>query len=357
MSSSSSSFPATPTPSSPSSSSFLPPNPRGGVSTSKKNTNNLLAAAKSLYFPVYVLLAGLLGVVHPQIYSCLSEQFVTRSLAGVMVLMGATLTLQDFKRIGASKKAVALGWCAQFSIMPSMALLVSKLYRLPPHLAAGVVLVGCCPGGTASNLVTLLAEADVALSVSMTAVSTITAGVMTPFLTSFILGSLVPVDTKALVVTTLQVVLLPVILGLLGNTYVLPRLTPTISQQLTRVTPVLSGLLVAAICGKVVAANSTAVLQGGLPLLLAVLTLHVFGFLFGFLVARALGFTRKVAKTVSIETGMQNSALAVVLARNSLPHPLSGLPGAVSAVCHSVLGSILAWVWSREKKEEEEERG
>lgn len=153
--------------------------------------------------------------------------------------MGATLSLDDFKRIGQSRRAVLLGcvgmkhpasvrklslsipalvqsrtharthernrWCAQFSIMPTVALLMSHLYRLPPHLAAGVVLVGCCPGGTASNLVTLLAEADVALSVTMTAVSTMTAGVMTPMLTSLILGALVPVDTRALVATTLQV--------------------------------------------------------------------------------------------------------------------------------------------------------
>jgi BASS family bile acid:Na+ symporter len=178
---------------------------------------------------------------------------------------------------------------------------------------------------------------------------------MTPVLTSLILGSLVPVDTAALVRTTLQVVLLPVIVGLLGNTYLLPRLTPTISKQVNRLTPVLSGLLVAVICGKVVATNAGAVAQAGLPLLLAILSLHGFGFFFGYLVSRVLGFSRKVAKTVSVETGMQNSALAVVLARSSLPHPSSGLPGAVSAVCHSVIGSVLAWVWSRKTKDNEEE--
>ena len=102
------------------------------------------------------------------------------------------------------------------------------------------------------------------------------------------------------------------------------------------------------------ATNAGAVAQAGLPLLGAIVSLHVFGFFFGFLIARLLGFNRQVAKTVSIETGMQNSALAVVLARSSLPHPLSGLPGAVSAVCHSVLGSILAWVWSREGGKEGE---
>ena len=195
---------------------------------------------------------------------------------------------------------------------------------------------------------TLLAEADVALSISMTAVSTLTAGAMTPLLTSLLLGSLVPVDTAALLRTTLQVVLLPVALGLVTNSYLLPYLPPSLTRGLTRSTPLVSGLLVAAICGKVVATNAAAVLQSGGSLLGAVLALHSFGFFFGFWMARALGFSRQVAKTVSIETGMQNSALAVVLARSSLPHPLSGLPGAVSAVCHSVLGSLAAWVWSRE---------
>jgi BASS family bile acid:Na+ symporter len=196
--------------------------------------------------------------------------------------------------------------------------------------------------------VTLLAEADVALSISMTAVSTLTAGAMTPLLTSLLLGSLVPVDTAALLRTTLQVVLLPVALGLVTNSYLLPSLPPSLTRGLARSTPMVSGLLVAAICGKVVATNAAAVLQSGGSLLGAVLALHSFGFFFGFWMARALGFSRQVAKTVSIETGMQNSALAVVLARSSLPHPLSGLPGAVSAVCHSVLGSLAAWVWSRE---------
>ena len=139
----------------------------GGAGGSNDLKETVLATIRSLYFPLTVLGAGVLGAWRPAVYAGLSEGFVTRALAAVMVLMGATLTLDDFKRIGQSRRAVLLGWCAQFSIMPSMALLMARLYRLPPHLAAGVVLVGCCPGGTASNLVTLLAEADVALSVTM----------------------------------------------------------------------------------------------------------------------------------------------------------------------------------------------
>lgn len=114
----------------------------GGTGKNKGTKATLIAAAKSLYFPFYVLLAGLLGVTRPQLYSCLSETFITHALSAVMVLMGMTLSVDDFARIGASKRAVALGWAAQFSIMPSMALLMSRLFRLPPHLAAGVVLVG-----------------------------------------------------------------------------------------------------------------------------------------------------------------------------------------------------------------------
>lgn len=133
---------ATPTPT-PTPSTLLPSARGGGGSGKGKGTKaTLIAAVKSLYFPVYVLLAGLLGVTRPQLYNCLNETFITRALSAVMVLMGMTLSVDDFARICASKRAVALGWCAQFSIMPTMALAMSRLFRLPPHLAAGVVLVG-----------------------------------------------------------------------------------------------------------------------------------------------------------------------------------------------------------------------
>jgi len=232
-------------------------------------------------------------------------------------------------------------------------------------------------GGTASNLVTLIAGADVALSVTMTAVSTITAGVMTPLLTSLILGSLVDVDTVSLVYTTLQVVLGPVLFGLLANTYVIPKISPRIRNGIDTITPPLSGLLVALICGKVLSQNAAACAQAGAPLLLAIVSLHTLGFLFGwvdlrlipllfhqslipinsllfpcrYLMSRVLGFSSQVSRTVSIETGMQNSALATVLARNSFPDPITGLPGAISAVCHSLVGSLLAWIWSRSTQE------
>ena len=227
-----------------------------------------------------------------------------------------------------------------------------------PALFLGLTLVGCSPGGTASNLVSLIACADVALSVLLTTCSTILASAITPLLVKTLVGSAVEVSGKALCVATARVVLLPVLLGMVLN-----ERAPNLAKSLSRFTPFASVLIVALICGGVVAQNASTILgiggaSGGslLPTVtMSVLLLHSLGFLAGYTVPRlGLGYSEKTSRTISIETGMQNSALAVVLARSIGADPIASLPGALSATAHSCLGSILAAYWrfvdSRRKK-------
>lgn len=300
-------------------------------------------------------------------------------LSAVMLGTGMTLQRSDFTSLLSSKSqrsAIPLGVGCQFILMPLSACIVGRtllLHYVDPilsggggvqllgkHLFLGLVLVGCSPGGTASNLVTLIAGADVALSVILTACSTVLASAITPLLTKLIVGNAIPVSGMALCAACAKVVLAPVTLGVLLNEY-LPRVCKTVSRW----TPIASVLLVSLICGGVVSNNSgmmnmgmnsaaaaAAATSGGmlssLPvrILLSVILTHTFGFMAGYFVPkRIFGYSERTARTISIETGMQNSALAIVLAKSMGADPLSYLPGALSATAHSCLGSGLATFW------------
>jgi len=229
--------------------------------------------------------------------------------------------------------------------MPFTAALIAKAASLPTDLATGLILVGCAPGGTASNLVSLIANADVALSVLMTLCSTLAAVFLTPLLTSLLAGSYVKVKAAELVVSTAQVVLAPVAIGLALNTKF-----PSQCKKVSVYTPFASVLSVAAICGTVAAGNAKGfALTADVvkKLVLSVIALHTAGFGLGYFFAKSklVGASEQQARTISIETGMQNSALAVVLAQHMPNSLLTSLPGALSATTHSVLGSCCAAVW------------
>lgn len=308
-----------------------------------KDGKRLLESATNA-FPLWVLASSIIGWFRPAVFDWFTP-FVTPSLALTMLSMGMTLTLKDFQRVAQTPKWVLVGFLAQFSIMPLTAALLAKVCRLGPDLASGLILVGCAPGGTASNLVALIAGADVALSVLMTMASTIAAIVMTPLLTKSLAGGYVEIKAAELVASTLNVVLLPVLAGLALNTA-----RPKLSQAVASYTPFMGVLLVSAICGCISAVNSgTALKTIGPGLVTAILGLHTVGFALGYLVSRRMGADESRARTISIETGMQNSALAVVLAKH-FPNPLlSSLPGAFSATAHSIIGSALAAYWRRNK--------
>lgn len=293
-------------------------------------------------FPVWVLAGGVAALFVPAWFTWFGGPWIVWGLAVVMLGMGLTLTLEDFRRVFTMPRPVLLGFVAQYTIMPLMGWSVAKLLQLDTPLAVGLILVACCPGGTASNVVTFLAKADVALSVVMTMCSTFAAVIMTPLLTQAFAGALVQVDAWGLFESTAKVVLVPVLLGVLLN-----RAAPRAVACVLPVAPLVSVLGVTLIVASIIGQNGAAIRTSAGSLLLAVFLLHAGGFALGYAAARVLGYPARTARTVSIEVGMQNSGLGVVLARRHFADPLTAVPCAISSVFHSVIGSALAawWRW------------
>ena len=321
-----------------------------GGGSLQKAINEILSKATSA-LPFWVIAGSLLGVKSPAAYDWTNApQAIECMLALVMVGMGMTLEKKDFTGVLCkSWSSLPFGVICQYGIMPLAAWFVGRHFLLPvdPALFLGLVLVGCSPGGTASNLVTLIAGANVALSVLLTACSTFLAAAMTPLLVNFLMGGTKIMVNKAnLFLATGRVVLAPVLLGMLLNAKV-----PRLSKILSTYTLFASVLLVAAICGSVVARNAVTIQTVGslLPTILkAIVLTHTIGFLVGYVFPKYVGgYEETTAQTISIETGMQNSALAVVLAQSMGAPAIAALPGAISAVTHSCLGSMLAAYWRK----------
>lgn len=291
-------------------------------------------------FPVWVLAGGIMALFQPAWFTWFTGPWIVWGLAVIMLGMGLTLTVDDFRAVGRMPRAVALGFAAQFTIMPLLGWGLGRLFALETPFAVGLILVACCPGGTASNVVTYLARANVCLSVVMTMCSTFAAVVMTPLLTSLLAGTLVQVDAWGLFRSTFQVVVLPVVIGVWLN-----RLAPRLVQRVQLGLPLLSVVVIALICASIIGGSAAAVSEAAGRLLGAVFGLHAGGFALGYAVARLTGWDQTVARTVSIEVGMQNSGLGVVLARRHFIDPLTAVPCAISSVFHSVIGSILAGWW------------
>jgi bile acid:Na+ symporter, BASS family len=302
--------------------------------------NRILSIATNL-FPVWVLLGGTLALVHPGWFTWFSGDFITWGLAVIMLGMGITLSVDDFKAVLKTPRAVAAGFVAQYLIMPSLGWSIAHLLKLDPPLAVGLILVACCPGGTASNVVTYLARANVALSVLMTMCSTFGAIVMTPLLTKWLAGTYVPVDAWGLFVSTVKIVFAPLALGL-GLHHLAPRFVKAILPA----SPLISVLTITLICASIIGTSAEDFKKSGQVLLLAVFLLHAGGFFIGYVFARVLGYDAINCRTISIEVGMQNSGLGAALARKHFSQmPLAALPCAISATFHSVIGSMLAGIW------------
>mgnify|MGYP001551837852 CR=1 FL=1 len=294
-------------------------------------------------FPLWVTLGGVVALLYPPSFTWfLDYGLITPGLQIIMLGMGLTLELSDFSRVFRAPAPIGWGVLLQYTVMPLLGWLMGILFELPTPFAVGLVLVCCCPGGTASNVIAYLAKADVALSVSMTAFSTILAALCTPLLTTWIVGSRVDVDGWGLFLSTAKVVLLPVAVGLFMRRY-LPRLT----ERLLPVAPAAAVLMIVAIVAAILGARKDAVLESGLSLVGAVVTTHSLGFALGFLLAGWRSGFGAVARTTSIEVGMQNSGLGAVLAQAHFANPLTVIPSAISAITHCILGSALAAWWSR----------
>lgn len=297
------------------------------------------------WFPVWVLGAALLALWQPPLFTWFSGPWIVSGLALVMLAMGITLSLEDFAAVLRLPRVVALGFIAQYTIMPLLGWAIAKTLALPDMLAVGVILVASCPGGTASNVVCYLARGNVALSVLMTMCSTFAAVVMTPLLTGWLAGAYVPVDAWGIFLTTSQVVLVPLLLGLF-----LHHKTPRLTEFFLPAGPLLSVLVISLIVGSIIGQNAAAIMSHGLLLLAAVVLLHGGGFALGYVMARSMGCDRTIARTISIEVGMQNSGLGAVLAKTRFAaEPLAAVPSALSSVCHSLIGSLLAGWWRLRK--------
>ncbi|KAL2245515.1 probable sodium/metabolite cotransporter BASS1, chloroplastic [Sesamum indicum] len=312
------------------------------LTTDKKSWIEVFGEVISTAFPVWVAFGCFLGLVRPTSFNWVQPKWTVMGITLTMLGMGMTLTFDDLRGALAMPKELFSGFMLQYSVMPLSAYFVSKLLNLPSHYAAGLILVGCCPGGTASNIVTYIARGNVALSVLMTAASTIAAVVMTPFLTAKLAGQYVAVDAAGLFMSTLQVVLLPVLAGAFLNQYF-----KSLVKIVCPLMPPIAVATVAVLCGNAIAQSSSAILMSGQKAVLAVALLHTSGFFFGYVLSRMLGIDVSSSRTISIEVGMQNSVLGVVLATQHFGDPLTAVPCAVSSVCHSIFGSALAGIWRR----------
>jgi len=294
------------------------------------------------YFPLWAILCSMGAFFFSEIFLAASNAIVPL-LAGVMFLMGLTLTKEDFKQVSKNPSPVFVGVILQFIIMPFIALLIANTLQLSNQLVIGMVLVGSCAGGTASNVMTYLARGDVALSISMTITSTMVGLVATPVLCNFYLSETVNVDTWGMLTTILQIVFSPVLLGVLLNHYQAKRI-----RKIEHVIPTLSMLIILGIIAIVVALNSGSLASVGGLTLLAVILHNSFGLLGGFFLSRLLGLSLRQSHTIALEVGMQNSGLGVALAMQSFS-ATAALPGAIFSLWHNISGAFLASFWGRKR--------
>ncbi|HST70987.1 MAG TPA: bile acid:sodium symporter family protein [Kocuria rosea] len=298
------------------------------------------AYAAVLIFPVLVLVGGLVGFLAPGSVSGLSG-WVNPLLGIVMFGMGLTLRPVDFALVARRPLPVLLGVVAQYVLMPLIAVVVVLALRLPAEIAAGVILVGCAPGGTASNVVSYLARGDVALSVAMTSISTLVAPILTPLLTLWLAGQYMPLDGASMAWSIVRIVLLPVVLGLAVR-----LLVPRLVERALPVLPWLSVTAISLIVAIVVSRSADRIVEAGLLVLAAVALHNGLGLALGYLVGVVTRQPVAARRTVAIEVGMQNSGLAAGLAAQYM-NPLSALPGAVFSVWHNLSGAVFALLCRR----------
>ena len=293
-------------------------------------------------FPILAIAVAATGALRPD--SFVAAQFmIIPLLASIMFMMGLTLTRDDAQRIARDPRPVAVGVALQFLLMPILALTLAKLLQLSTPLTVGMVLVGSCAGGTASNVICFLARGDVALSVSMTFVSTLFGVVATPLLSQFYLAEQVAVDELAMIESLLQIVFVPVISGFCFRA-VLPRLSAALQPAL----PLISVICILLIIGIVVALNAPQLRGIGPLIVLAVILHNALGIAGGFTLSRLFGFDLKQSQTIAIEVGMQNSGLAAALSLQFFS-ATAALPAALFSIWHNISGALLAGHWGRQR--------
>lgn len=294
------------------------------------------------FIAVIVLIGAAVAYLWPAPMSHISTKWVSPLLGVVMFGMGLTLDVREFGRVFTHPRNVLVGFLCQFTIMPLAAVLLVRLFSLPPELAVGVILVGCCPGGTSSNVITYLSKGDVALSVGMTSVSTLVAPVITPLLVKLLAGAYIPIRFWAMFLSIVEVIILPIALGLL-----IKRFFPRFSQAVADYLPAFSTIIITVIVMAVVAANSGSLHICGLTVIVVVILHNLLGLMLGLLAGKLLHMSVRQMTAVSIEVGMQNSGLACSLAATHFASmALAPVPGAVFSVWHNISGALAAKVYS-----------
>lgn len=295
------------------------------------------------YMAVIVLAAATCSFLWPSVTGHVRTSWITPMLGCVMFGMGLTLETRDFAKVFSRPKDVILGCICQFTIMPLAAMALARLFHLPTELAVGVVLVGCCPGGTSSNVITYLSKGDVALSVGMTGVSTLLAPVLTPLLVRLTAGQMVPVDFWGMFLSIVEVIIAPIALGLVVK-QVLPKATSAVTPYL----PAFSTTVITLIVTAVVSANASSLHSCGLTVMLVVILHNICGYVLGYGTGLLLHLPRRKRTAISVEVGMQNSGLACSLASAHFSAlAMASVPGAVFSVWHNISGAVLARIYSR----------
>ena len=299
-------------------------------------------------FAIWVILFAVLGFFFPATFKQVAP-YIVWLLGIIMFGMGLTLSIDDFRELFRRPFEVAIGVFAHFLIMPAIAVILTKIIPMPPEIAAGVILVGCCPGGTSSNVMTYLAKGDVALSVACTSVTTVLAPVVTPFLVWMFASQFLPVDPKAMFFSILQVIFLPLALG-----FIIQKLVPGVVRAAMPMLPLVSVVGIVLIVAAVVGASKGAIANSGL-LIFAIVVLHNgFGYLFGYFAARLFGLNLTKRKALAIEVGMQNSGLGAALA-TAFFSPAAAVPSAIFSVWHNISGALIANYFSGRTEEVEEQ--
>ncbi len=295
------------------------------------------------FMAIIVLVVAALALFVPKTCLWIQTAWVNYLLMIVMFGMGLTLKLEDFKLVFTRPKDILVGCVAQFTIMPLLAFLLGKIFGLDAALLAGVVLVGTCPGGTSSNVITYLSKGDVALSVGMTSVNTILAPVLTPAITYLLLRTTVDVDPVSMFISIIQVVIIPIAAGFLIN-----KFFGKFTQKLVKILPSVSVVAICLIVAAVVSHNSEKIFSTGIVVFAVVILHNLLGYACGFGLGKLLRLTPAKTKALSIEVGMQNSGLATSLAGSAFPDlAMATVPGAIFSVWHNISGAILANIYNR----------
>ena len=274
------------------------------------------------------------------------KQVIAPLVQLILLCMGMTLTLADFTRVLSAPRAVVIGAVLQYSIMPLGGFAFARLFGLEKEVAAGLILIGCCPGGVSSNVITYLAKGNVPLSVTMTAVSTLLSPFITPFAMQWLAGSYVPVGVGPMMLSILKMIIAPLAIG-----FAIRRFLPRLADKFVRLLPPLAMLSIALIVAITVAMSRDDLLKVGLVLLAASACHNATGYALGYGAARLLGLDGRDSRTVALEVGLQNGGMATGLAFNVLQSPAAALGAAVFGPWSAITSSALASWWRREPKQ------